>query len=270
MLTVARVDTLSPAAPAAAAAHAAVLRVPGQMLWRASQNERAHVFEMLGAYLAVSYKGVLTKDECDIFTDRVYAAKDHWIENFGGAQYTLGRAWYTDLEQDREDEYFARAIESDALLERVAPGLQQRMYDLVGTVVGAYVEQRDGWCGPGVHVFPPMGDVARRGGDIHFDTEGLTEDQLAARAPALSFVLMLQPAETGGSLRVWDSKFEGDAAPAAPSPQLRSGVASYQAGDLVVFDSYRMHQIQSFSGTLDRISITAHAVWTGVHWEVWF
>ena len=238
------------------------------MLWRAS--ERPPVFEMLAAYLAVSYKSVLTKDECDIFTERVYAAKDHWIENFGGAQYTLGRAFYTDLEQDREDEYFARALASDALLERVAPGLQQRMYDLVGTVVGAYVDQRDGWCGPGVHVFPPRGDVARRGGDIHFDTEGLTEEQIASRAPALSFVLMLQSAEAGGGLRVWDATYDGVAEPPAPATNVRSAVASYHAGDLVVFDSYRMHQIQPFGGALDRISITAHAVWTSDRWEVWF
>src|SRR5579883_979410 len=183
-----------------------ILRVPGQTLWRHNGSSLTPVHELLRhpEHLAVSYKAVLTRDECEIFAERVYAAREHWIENFGGAQYTLGRAWYTDLEQDREHEYFDRALESDAMLERVAPGLQQRMYDLCGTVLGSHVEQREGWCGPGVHVFPPDGDVALHGGDVHFDTEGLTEEQIAARAPAVSCILMLQPPEAGGGLRVWD------------------------------------------------------------------
>ncbi len=230
------------------------------------------VMDLLRDSLAVSYKGVLTRDECDIFTDRVYAAREHWIENFGGAQYTLGRAWYTDLEQDREDEYFANAIASDELVERVAPGLQQRMYDLIGNVIGAYVDQREGWCGPGVHVFPPTGDVGQKGGDVHFDTEGLTEDQVEDRAPAISCILMLQPAEEGGGLRVWDQLYEGEVRPPMPAPTVDNAIAIYKPGDLVIIDSYRLHQIQAFSGPLERISITAHAVWSkpSERWEVWF
>lgn len=247
-----------------------IVRVPGQTLWRPGS---APVMDLLRESLAVSYKGVLTRDECDIFTDRVYAARDHWIENFGGAQYTLGRAWYTDLEQDREDDYFEKAIASDELVERVAPGLQQRMYDLIGTVIGQYVDQREGWCGPGVHVFPPLGDVGQRGGDVHFDTEGLTEEQIAARAPAISCILMLQPAESGGGLRVWDQLYAGEVRPDMPPPTVKAATINYQTGDLVVIDSYRLHQIQAFGGPLERISITAHAVRTGAdgeRWDVWF
>lgn len=253
------------------------MRVPGQTLWRPGA---APVVDLLRECLAVSYKSVLTRDECEIFTDRVYAAREHWIENFGGAQFTLGRAWYTDLEQDREDDYFARAEESNALVERVAPGLQQRMYDLIGTVLGHYVDQREGWCGPGVHVFVPNGDVGRRGGDVHFDTEGLSDEQLDARAPAISCILMLQPPESGGGLRVWDQIYEGPSTrsagsedwlrPPVPPPSVRSATAAYQTGDLVVIDSYRLHQILPFGGALDRVSVTAHAVWTGQRWEVWF
>lgn len=261
--------TASPS-PSSAPPPSGITRVPGQTLWRPGS---APVLDLLHDSLAVSYKGVLTRDECDIFTDRVYAARDHWIENFGGAQYTLGRAWYTDLEQDREDDYFAKAIESDELVERVAPGLQQRMYDLIGTVIGAYVDQREGWCGPGVHVFPPTGDVGQHGGDVHFDTEGLSEDHIAARSPAISCILMLQPAESGGGLRVWDQLYEGDVKPAMPESTVRSAIASYSTGDFVVIDSYRLHQIQAFAGPLERISITAHAVLSGANrdrWEVWF
>jgi hypothetical protein len=252
-----------------------VVRVPGPALWRAPPATLP-VTELLRECLAVSYKGVLTRDECEIFTDRVYAARAHWIENFGGAQYTLGRAWYTDLEQDRERDYFERAQESDDLVERVAPGLQQRMYDLIGTALGHDVDQREGWCGPGVHVFPPTGDVGVHGGDVHYDTEGLTEDQIATRAPAVSCILMLQPAESAGGLRVWDRLYDerpmhhsGERV-AMPDDSVRNAIATYATGDLVVIDSYRLHQIQAFGGALERISVTAHAVFTGERWEVWF
>ncbi len=43
------------------------------------------------------------------------------------------------------------------------------------------------------------------------------------------------------------------------------------AGDAVLLSSYRLHQIRSFRGRLDRISITAHGVEVdpGI-WELWF
>ena len=48
-------------------------------------------------------------------------------------------------------------------------------------------------------------------------------------------------------------------------------VVEYRVGELCVFDSYRLHQIQPFGGRRDRISVTAHAaeVEPGL-WEVWF
>jgi hypothetical protein len=45
----------------------------------------------------------------------------------------------------------------------------------------------------------------------------------------------------------------------------------YEAGDLVVFDSYRLHQIQPFSGALPRLSMTAHAALLHpARWDLWF
>ena len=58
-----------------------------------------------------------------------------------------------------------------------------------------------------------------------------------------------------------------------PTPQelaRPSAIAEYQAGDALLLDSYRLHQIQSFGGARDRLSITAHAVEVddGL-WDVW-
>ena len=50
-----------------------------------------------------------------------------------------------------------------------------------------------------------------------------------------------------------------------------STVADYAAGDLVLIDSYRLHQIQPFAGARDRLSVTAHLVLAGEGWHVaWF
>jgi hypothetical protein len=82
-------------------------------------------------------------------------------------------------------------------------------------------------------------------------------------------ILMLQPAAQGGGLRVWDKVYEDEDTEEAPG-SARSEVVAYGAGDLVFIDSYRLHQICPSGGPLDRISMTAHAVWNGERWEAWF
>jgi hypothetical protein len=209
-------------------------------------------------------------EECAEWVRGVYAARSTWTPNFDGVQFTLGRAWYTHLEEDCADEYFAAAPRSDALVREFAPGLQERMLALSTELVGAPVAPRPGWCGAGVHIFPAGGWLAEHGGDLHFDTEGLVDD---VGAPAISLILMLQPPERGGGLRVWDASWRGrDDAPwvtraAAESPSV---TVEYSAGDLVAIDSYRLHQIQPFTGARDRISATAHLVQTDAGWRLWF
>ncbi len=200
----------------------------------------------------------------------VYEGRASWIDDFGKAQHSLGRAWYTHLEQGRTGEYFANAAASDALVERHCPGLQAAMLALASRAVGAGVVRREGWCGPGVHVFPAGGLCSRRGGDIHFDTEGLTPAHAKERAPATTLVLMLQPAEEGGGLRVWDVLHRGSDAYEDEDLARESAIADYGVGDLVIMDSYRLHQIQPFGGSRDRISATCHLAFVDGRWEAWF
>jgi 2OG-Fe(II) oxygenase superfamily len=208
-------------------------------------------------------------EECAAWVRGVYAARAAWTPNFEGVQFTLGRAWYTHVEEDSAAEYFAAAPRSDALVREFAPGLQERMLALSTELVGEPVAPRAGWCGAGVHVFPACGWLAQHGGDLHFDTEGLVED---TGAPALSLILMLQPPEDGGGLRVWDARWEGgeDEASLARAAQSPSVTIEYGVGDLVAIDSYRLHQIQPFTGVRDRISATAHLVLTDAGWRLWF
>jgi len=245
--------------------HASILRLPGQ-----TQSRRKPLRELLPGYLALRYARALDEDQAAAFARGVYAGRSAWTSNFGGVQYTLGRAWYTHLEEDREDEYFEHAQASDANVRRYCPGLQAWMMSTLSQLLGAPTFQRAGWCGPGIHVFEAGSEISHNGGDVHFDTEGVGHEQVEARTPAMSFVLMLQPPESGGGLRVWDQLFDGDEHPEMPGEEVASAVVPYDAGDLVVIDSYRLHQIQAFEGKVDRLSMTAHVVLVDSAWEVWF
>jgi hypothetical protein len=209
--------------------------------------------------------------QCERWLRGVYDGKQEWTEDFGGEQFCLGRAFYTHLEEDREDDYFRDPEASDAIVERWAPGLQAAMRDLVLHVTKGRVVRRRGWCGPGVHVFPPGEPVAVRGGVSHFDTEGLATEHIARRLAAITVVAMFQPAATGGGLKVWDTLYAGRDHPTHAELAARSEVFEYCVGDVVVIDSYRLHQIQPFGGERERISATVHAaeVDAGL-WETWF
>jgi hypothetical protein len=215
---------------------------------------------------------VLGADECRSLASRVYAARADWTPCFDGVQFTLGRAYYTHLEEHRASEYFAGARASDAIVERALPGLQSRVRAVLAELVGAPVIPRSAWCGPGVHIFPAGDWLSHNGGDIHFDTEGLGEDTQAARPPALSAILMLQPPVRGGGLRLWDALWDGSDDPdeIAEAARAASTIVDYAAGELVVIDSYRLHQIQPFGGDRDRVSVTAHVVWFDGTWHCWF
>ena len=215
------------------------------------------------------YPGVLAADECARWVRGAYEARADWTPCFEGVQFTLGRAYYTHLEEGRAGEYFARARASDASVERALPGMQARVRALLADLVGAPVVPRAGWCGPGLHVFPAHGWLACRGGDTHFDTEGLLPQELAARRPALSAIVMLQPPHRGGGLRVWDALYDGEDE-VTDAHAIASDLVDYGPGDLVVIDSYRLHQSQPFEGSRDRVSITAHLVLGEGRWNSWF
>ena len=211
----------------------------------AARNVRAD----LDAHIGALVRGHFDPARCARWVSRIRDARDQWTDDFGGAQFSLGRAFYTHLEEERTRAYFADAAASDARVEAHAPGLQDAMIDLVALLTGGRVGRRAGFCGPGVHVFPAGNEVARRGGVVHFDTEGLARHHLAARRPALSIVAMLQTPERGGGLRLWDLLYAGrDAATPAELEGARCATIRSEPGDVVAFDSYRLHQIQALFG----------------------
>lgn len=222
----------------------------------------------LGLAAALVLEGRFPREQCAAWVEGVYRGEAVWTRDFGGEQFSLGRAFYTHYEEGKSRDYFEGAAASDARVEAHAPGLQAALRDLVAALTGGRAVQRRGWCGPGVHVFPPGGPVSKRGGVVHFDTEGLPARH-AARA--ISCVLMLQPTAPGGGLKVWDVRYRGHDHPTAAELAERSEIVVSDVGDVVVFDSYRLHQIQPWRAKRDRISATVHAAEIGGGlWETWF
>ena len=242
--------------------------------WPLAPAGRGAVLDRLDAHLGLALASVVARDTCAQWSAAVLAARAAWTVDFDGDQFALGRAFYTHLETDRAGAYFTGAAASDALVEAHLPGMQEHVIDLYRALLGderGEVRRRPRWCGPGVHIFPAGGWLAQRGGVVHFDTEGLSEHQMACDARALTLVIMLQPGETGGGLRLWDVVHEGRDEPTAEELARPSDIAAYEAGDALLLDSYRLHQIQPFGGARDRISITAHAVEVDDEiWDVWF
>jgi hypothetical protein len=233
-----------------------------------SRHQPTPPLALLGDRLGLVLSRAMSPDTCARIAERVLAAGETHTPNFDGVQATLGLAYYTHLEEGREADYFAGAERSRARVDALAPNMAARMSALVADVVQGEVIQRPGWAGPGIHIFPAQGLVAERGGDVHFDLEGISDESLALRTPALSVVLGLQAPESGGGLRLWPHAWRpGAEEDCADSPELIPLVA----GDAVVFDSYRLHQIEPFAGGVDRLTATVHALLRpdGL-WETWF
>lgn len=220
---------------------------------------------------AVIWPSALDARRVRTWSRAVRNARREWTADFDGEQFSLGRAFYTHYETDRAGLYFRDAARSDALVERHLPGMQGWVLDLLARMTGAIVRRRLGFCAPGVHVFPAGGHVARHGGVVHYDVEGLSPLCLSRRHPALSLVVMLEPVEWGGGLWLWSARYHGTEAATEAEVARPHAAVRYGAGDALLMSSYRLHQIRPFRGKRDRISITLHAqqVDRGV-FEVWF
>ena len=234
-------------------------------------DHAAGAASLLSSSWALVIDQVFSAERCAAWVAGVYAARDAWTRDFGGEQFSLGRAFYTHLEEGKSAAYFDEPQASDARVEAHVPGLQLAMRSLLAEATGGRVVPRRGWCGPGVHVFPPGGPVAARGGVRHFDTEGLSAHHRGEGRPAVTLVAMLQTTETAGGLEVWDVRYRGHDHPTREELRAGKAAVTYRPGDVVLIDSYRLHQIQRFEGDRDRITATVHAAETlpGV-WEAWF
>lgn len=246
-------------------------RVPSRAFTRWEAEGAPSLLPDLEAALAVMLRSALDEATCRRWVRSVYRAKRDWVADFRGEQYALGRAFYTHFETGRSELYFEDSAASDGRVERHLPGMQAWTTALFAQMVGGRARPRLGFCGPGVHVFPRGEKVARSGGVVHYDVEGLSPITLDRRHRALSLVVMLQPPERGGGLRVYDAEYHGTENADDDDLAAAKKTVRYAAGDALLMSSYRLHQIRPFGGEKDRVSITLHAaeIDKGV-WETWF
>ena len=237
--------------------------------WRSAGSPA--LLPRLDQALGVLVRGALPPERCADWSRRVLRARRHWVRDFGGEQFALGRAFYTHLETDQAKLYFDDAPASDARVERALPGMQAWTRALFAELTGGLVRPRLGFCGPGVHVFPSGGQVATKGGVIHFDVEGLSPIVLDRGLRTASLVVMLQTPERGGGLHLYGATYRGRENATRADLASPRRLVGYRNGDALLMSSYRLHQIRPFRGDLDRVSITLHAaeVDRGV-WETWF
>ena len=142
-------------------------------------------------------------------------------------------------------------------------GVQDALERAIGAIAGHPVTvSAAGRTDAGVHAVSQI---------VHFDTEGLTDEHVRAKKPALSLLLMLHAPQRGGGIALWDVLHSGADEATADELERPSTLVEYGVGELCVFDSYRLHQIQPFGGRRDRVSVTAHAAEVEPNqWEVWF
>jgi hypothetical protein len=219
---------------------------------------------------------VLTPDRAASYAKNVLEARSFWTVDPEGDIVTLGEAWYLHFENETTPDYFRLAKRSNELVDNTLGHLPQTLRTLTTIAVKSPVQQRQLWCGPGVHVIERKAAPYRKGGCVHFDTEGLREEHCVAQTPAVSVVLVLSAPEQSG-LRVWDHRYDPrvrkrpfeDLVFAKP-PNSAYVDVNYKAGDLIIFDSYVAHKILPSRGKEPRISLTLHAVQNGTSWESWF
>ncbi len=235
-----------------------------------SQQFVPSLWHQLQEYSALHIHSVLEESICKDIVSKVIANKVHWNSDFDGLQFSFGQAYYPHLEAGTTEAYFEKALSSDTIFESALPGLQEFAVKIISTLVGAYAQPREEWSGPGIHIFPANGYAAKNAGEIHFDLDGICDSDRAALAPAITIIVMLQKPTEGGGLKVWNKKFSGISANELNLAETESEILNYSNGDIIIINSYTLHQIQPFISKEDRISLTVHSVFNGECWECWF
>lgn len=182
------------------------------------------------------------------YAERLGALGVPWTAYSGGLQYSLGLSFYGCLEAGDIAGYYAGAAASELHLQALFPDLRARLYGFLGSLLGTDVCQRPGFCGHGLVRYPAGRWCAHHGSNLHADIEGVPAEILGAVAPVLTVVAMLQAPESGGALMFWPATATVDNIELV-EPE---GVL-LAAGDIVAFDSRRLHAVAPFQGRRDRI-----------------
>lgn len=199
-----------------------------------------------------------------------------WDRTSLGNTTTLGAVWFAYVDRyHRPEERVARyrhgTAKGRAALEKTMPGFTQHIIALTSQLLGAPVVERPAWAGPSIISFEPTSaQHLGTDGDVHFDWMGIAaQDPAGLLTPNLSFVLMLQNADTGGTLKLWNHGF-GTEGPTVKHAGAVTDVA-YEPGSLLCFNGHQLHQIQAIAGNQARVTVTWHAIRPDPlgPWHIW-
>ena len=199
---------------------------------------------------------LLTASECSHWCDVVHSASSHWkIRARGIDFYTLGAAYYLDVDDDAFVSYSLRLEKMNPLLYELFADLYRLILGRFEKVFGCPFYFHDGLALPGFHVFGPRpGRLPSflnpaffdRGGTIHnhpmprcfAELIGCLPDDLPPDFDSVTIPLCL-PA-SGGGLNLWPNGVDDDKPIYYP----------YSVGHAVHFAGELRHQIAPYRPAL--------------------
>ncbi len=226
--------------------------------------------------LAVCFEHFFSQKEVADILARFYKARHLWTSGFDGEQFALGEVWYHYRDTDGLfEDYTAKAADSIKTFNTILPTLYPKIVTFLRQVLApAPVDFRDGYAGPGIVIFPPDEYVAKNGGPLHYDWEGLLpEEYKNNQTEAYSFVSMLSKPQTGGNLRIVDTMYDpsrDDNMGDLIITGMKECEVDYLPGEMWMFRSMMAHGIQSFTGEKDRVCLTFHLLKRDEKWLLWF
>ncbi|WP_143596432.1 hypothetical protein [Tistlia consotensis] len=234
--------------------------------------------KILHSVPAARRKAFFSPQQCRSMVARLTQLRALWSRDYDGEQYSFPDNFYARANGRGQKAYFSNRAEANARMSEHFPGERQQLLAyLTNLLPGRHVRVRPGWLGPAFVIFPAGELLSHEPGPVHIDLEGLTGLDLKAReASFFSVICMIQPAQEGGGVRLWNRRFGGtreqedeflDAARRAPNEAVE---VNYDVGDFLAINSLSPHQILKFGGGRDRITLNAFAVADATSCDVWF
>jgi hypothetical protein len=228
-------------------------------------------------WAALCIRNFFPPAQCDELVKTFYSNRAVWSSHYNDEQFSIGEVWYVHHDVGTVQDYANLAEQSIRRVEGIFPGLYARLLGLCRYLCGGEpVRIRKGWAGPGIVIFPSAQRTSNIGGIVHFDWDGLSEQELACETTfAFSLISMWQKPVAGGDLRVWPVYFDPQRSDICKAYELTPPaetpfIVQYEPGAMVVIPSLKMHQISPFEGGRDRICLTFHIARRHGSWDVWF
>lgn len=234
--------------------------------------------EVLRDVPAAKREAFFSPEECRAAATRLLGLRQKWSRDYGGEQYSFPDNFYARANDGGDERYFSRHDEAtNAMLEHFEME-RGRLLSYIGDLLpGREVRVRPGWLGPAFVIFPAGELLSREPGPVHIDLEGLAGMDLERdQTTFFSVICMIQLAQEGGGVRLWNRRFGGvrheedqflDAARGAPG---EANDVNYRVGDFLAINSLSPHQILKFGGDRDRITLNAFAIANATSCDVWF